>query len=131
MVVSQNSLLWIGLFACFLSMSSVHSEDLALPDGNPHLACQLVKHENGLLLDVRTWWEFSLHRLPAAKNIWVGELPKRLDEVSQALEGDKTRPIVVYCTKGVRAAEAKKILQQAGFTRVTNLGGISDWEDCD
>jgi rhodanese-related sulfurtransferase len=90
-----------------------------------------VKYQDALLLDVRTWWEFSLYRLPGATNIWVEELGERLEEISRALEGKKDRPIVVYCTKGVRAGKAKEILQQAGFTRITNLGGISDWKDCD
>lgn len=112
-------------------LAPVLARDLELPDRDPELACKWVKHEDALLLDVRTWPEYSMYRLPGAKNIWVGELPKRLYEVTQALGGRKDKPIVVYCTKGVRAGEAKKILQDAGFSRITNLGGISDWRDCE
>lgn len=41
--------------------------------------------------------------------------------------GDKNKPIVVYCKTGTRAARAKTILLEAGYTQVTNLGGIDDW----
>jgi rhodanese-related sulfurtransferase/lysophospholipase L1-like esterase len=102
-----------------------------LPDRDPLLACELVRNEDALLLDVRTWWEYSVYRIPGARNIWVGDLPKRLDEVNQALGGNRDKPIVVYCTKGMRASKAKEILWEAGFGRVTNLGGISDWRNCD
>jgi rhodanese-related sulfurtransferase len=100
----------------------------AVPDRNPQLACDWVKHEDALLLDVRTWMEYSAFRLPGARNIWVGELKQRLGELTRVLGGSRDKPIVVYCTMGVRAGEAKKILEEAGFSRVTNLGGISDWK---
>jgi rhodanese-related sulfurtransferase len=114
----------------FISVTTLFAEATALPDRDPRLACELVKHEDALLLDVRTWQEYSAYRLPGARNIWVGELSKRLDEVIEALGGTRDKAIVVYCTKGVRAGKAKQILQDAGFSRVTNLGGISDWRDC-
>lgn len=114
-----------------LSLSAAIAQERGLPDRDPGLACELVKNEDALLLDVRTWWEYTVYRLPDSKNIWVSELSERLDEVAEALEGEKNKPIVVYCSKGVRAAEAKKILLEAGFSRVTNLGGVSDWKACD
>lgn len=126
---------WPGSLFLLMCLGSFGSQILAqdgeLPDGDPKLACELVKHDGALLLDVRTWWEYSLYRLPGAKNIWVEDLSKRLDEVEEALGGRRDKAIVVYCTRGVRAGVAKKILQEAGFSRITNLGGISDWKDCD
>jgi len=131
----NTSILKISLSALlvlfWIAGSQVLAEDMLLPDRDPQLACELVKHEDALLLDVRSWWEYSLYRFPGAKNISVGDLSERLDEVTQALGGSKEKPIVVYCARGVRASTAKKILQEAGFSRVTNLGGISDWKDCD
>jgi phage shock protein E len=115
--------------ACF--WTRLEAENQSLSDNDPTLACELVKHEGALLLDVRTWWEYSWSHVPGAKNISVDELSNRLGDVDRLLGGKKGRPIVVYCTKGVRAGEAKTILQKAGFTRITNLGGMSDWQDCD
>ena len=118
------------LFLC-IHLAPLLAETRILPDRDPQLACELVKHEDALLLDVRTWWEFAAYRLSGARNIWVEDLSKRLDEVAEAVGGRKDKAIVVYCTKGLRAEQAKKILQDAGFSRVTNLGGISDWRDCE
>lgn len=75
------------------------------------------------LLDVRRLdeWEaghargaqlFTLSRLEA------GELP-------DIAEGAK---VFVYCRTGRRAAIAVKILKAAGFTDVTNIGGLADWK---
>lgn len=80
-----------------------------------------------MVLDVRTPREFRSGHVPRAQNIEISQLSSRLDEVRKLVEGDTSRPIVVYCAAGVRAAKAKRILLQAGFTRVTNLGGVQDW----
>jgi len=127
--------MWCGLFLTvvlsLVSLSPAFAQESGLPDRDPGLACELVNNEDALLLDVRTWWEYTVYRLPGSRNIWVSELSDRLDEVTEALEGEMDKPIVVYCSKGVRAAEAKKILLEAGFLRVTNLGGVSDWKACE
>lgn len=36
--------------------------------------------------------------------------------------------VFVYCRSGGRAGMAKQILESAGFENVTNIGGLSDWE---
>lgn len=59
----------------------------------------------------------------------MDELAGRLGDVEKLTGGDKHRPIVVYCGVGARAATAKKKLMSAGFSRVTNLGGIEDWDN--
>ncbi|GAB4114970.1 MAG: hypothetical protein Kow001_16220 [Acidobacteriota bacterium] len=98
-----------------------------LPDHDPTLAKRLVEEEGALVLDVRTPREFQSGHVPQAHNIEISQLSSRLDEVRKLVNGDTSRPIVVYCAAGVRAAKAKRILMQAGFTRVTNLGGVQDW----
>ena len=102
-------------------------QEAGLPDRDPGLACEWVTREGALLLDVRTAKEFSEVRLPGAKHIWVEDLKKRPDEVDRYTGGDRGKPIVVYCAKGGRAGRAKEILLEAGYSRVTNLGGLSDW----
>jgi rhodanese-related sulfurtransferase len=98
-----------------------------LPDYDPALAKRLVEEQGALVLDVRTPREFQSGHLPQAHNIEISQLPSRLDEVRKLVQGETSRPIVVYCAAGVRAAKAKRILLQAGFSRVTNLGGVRDW----
>ncbi len=97
-----------------------------LPDRDPKLAKQLVS-DGALLLDVRSQEEWDEKHLDGATLIPVGELDGRLAEVDKATGGDKNKAIVVYCRSGGRAGQAKKMLESAGYTQVTNMGGIADW----
>jgi phage shock protein E len=74
-----------------------------------------------VLIDVRTPEEFSSGHIANAINIHVEALQVRLDEIPEDL------PIVVYCRSGNRSATATRILIEAGFGEVYDLGGIQDW----
>ncbi len=74
-----------------------------------------------LVVDVRTPSEYAGGHYPKAINIPLDSLRSRLHEL-----GDKNREIVVYCLSGGRSATAKQILESAGFSKVTNGGGIAD-----
>jgi rhodanese-related sulfurtransferase len=117
----------ICLAGAGLSCSSSTRVEGGLPDHDPQLAQRLVKEEGALLLDVRTPGEFLSGRLPGSRNLPIEQLPQRIHEIEQILDGDKTLPIVVYCSAGVRAARAKQILLKAGFNKVTNLGSLRNW----
>lgn len=86
----------------------------------------LVRSGSAVVLDVRTPGEFSGGHLDRATNIPVDELPSRLADVDKLTGGDKSKPIVVYCARGSRAARAKMALDGAGYTAVVNGGGIDD-----
>jgi phage shock protein E len=120
------SLIVITGFGASCGTSSPESRG-GLPDRDPELAYQLVEQEGALLLDVRTPGEFIASRLPGARNLPIEQLPQRINEIDQLLEGKKDHPIVVYCTVGSRAARAKRILVNAGYQNVSNLGGMSSW----
>lgn len=78
--------------------------------------------QNGaLVVDVRTPQEFAGGHYPGAVNIPVDQVQSRLKEF-----GDRNSPVVVYCQSGGRSAMAKQILEGAGFTKVTNGGGVAD-----
>ncbi|MDP2273911.1 MAG: rhodanese-like domain-containing protein [Archangium sp.] len=83
----------------------------------------LVK-QGAVLLDVRTTGEFAAGHLEGAVNVPVGELKTNLAQVS----AKKDQPIVVYCQSGRRSAAARKILEEAGFSRVVDLGAMSNWK---
>jgi rhodanese-related sulfurtransferase len=95
------------------------------PSKDPAKARQVIAAGGAVVLDVRTPEEFGDH-LPTATNVPVDDLPKRLAEVDHLAGGDKAKPIVVYCHAGGRAARAKRALEAAGYTNVTNGGGIDD-----
>lgn len=95
-----------------------------LPDRDPALACKLVKEQGALLLDVRSDAEFAEGHLDGAAHVPHDQIAGRLGEVGD----DKSRPIVTYCRSGRRAHAAKQTLLDAGYTQVTNLGGMTDWK---
>ena len=98
-----------------------------LPDRDPALAHKLVA-DGAVLLDVRTGEEYAGRHLNGAVNIPVGDLQSRIGEVEKLSGSHKDKPIVVYCQSGSRADKAKATLRAAGYTQVTNLGGIDDWD---
>lgn len=77
--------------------------------------------EEFLLIDVRTREEFQTGHIPGAVLNPVGEIGTRLPDVA------KDFPVVVYCRSGNRSAQAAGILKRAGYTNVTDFGGISRW----
>ena len=81
-----------------------------------------------VILDVRTPEEFASRHIDGAVNIPVDEIDRRKAEIDKLTGGDANKPIVVYCAAGSRAAVAKQALVAAGHTKVTNLGGISNWD---
>ena len=72
-----------------------------------------------LLVDVRTQGEFHSGAIPGAINIPLDEIQSRIGEF-----GDKSREITLYCASGARSAYAQRYLQQLGFSRTRNGGGI-------
>ena len=77
-----------------------------------------------VLIDVREPHEYQICRIPHAKLIPLGDLPKRVNELDSADE------IVAHCKSGMRSAKAVDFLKQAGFKKVRNMkGGILAWSD--
>lgn len=48
-----------------------------------------------------------------------------IDADALAAQYGKDAEIMLYCRSGNRAGQAKDLLEQAGFTNVTNAGGIT------
>jgi phage shock protein E len=79
-------------------------------------ALQTVLKDGAFLVDVRTPMEFSEGSVKGAVNI-------PLDQVSAQLAKFKNKKnIVVFCRSGARSGQAKAILDQNGFSNVTNGG---------
>jgi rhodanese-related sulfurtransferase len=71
------------------------------------------------LVDVREPAELrELGRLDGAVNLPLSTLQRQLATL------DRSRPIVLYCRSGRRAAMAADLLRASGFTRLHNLGGF-------
>lgn len=86
-------------------------------------SARAILADAALVLDVRNQDEYDRGHLDGALLIPVAELEGRWSEVEAALAGDKSRKVVAYCGSGRRAAKAKELLEQHGFTNVVNGGG--------
>src|ERR1700757_3819786 len=85
---------------------------------------KLDRREKFVLVDVREPFEYDICNISGSKLIPLGELPARLSEL------DSADDIVLHCKVGGRSARALKILQEAGFRKLSNLrGGITAWAD--
>ena len=74
---------------------------------------------NALLLDVRTPAEYREGHIPGSKNI-----PLQTIEDIDSVAGSLDTPLYVYCHSGARSRQAAAMLQEMGYTRVRNIGGI-------
>lgn len=89
-------------------------------------------YEKPIILDVRTKQEFMQSHICNSINIRTPTPPLSLKQrinlyqnLGVLLENiPRTRPIIVYCKKGIRANEAKKILNSMGFINVISIGGV-------
>jgi rhodanese-related sulfurtransferase len=79
----------------------------------------LVK-EGAFLADVRTPSEFAEGNVQGSTNIPLDQIAANLNK----FKGKEN--IVVFCRSGNRSSQAKSILEQNGFTNVTNGG---TWKD--
>ncbi len=78
------------------------------------------------VVDVRTPVEYADGFYPRAINIPLAVLPARMAEL-----GPKDTPIVLYCASGSRSGFGARLLKQAGYTDVTNAGGLDDMPPAD
>jgi phage shock protein E len=95
----------------------------ATPTVTGEAAHALVK-QGALLLDVRTTTEFESGHLEGAVNVPVQDLESK----RSTLPAKKDQPIVVYCRSGHRSATAAELLKKAGYTKVQDLGAMSNWK---
>lgn len=76
------------------------------------------------LVDVREPVEHAEEHIVGAKQIPLGQLEKRCNEI------DCSQPVVVVCRSGRRGEEAIRKLQEMGITDVRNLqGGMIAWKE--
>lgn len=83
------------------------------------------RHDRGedfVLLDVRTDMEYKGGHIKGSKHIPLDKLASRTHEL------DNSKEIITYCRAGLRAANAYRILKNAGFSKVKYMdGSILAW----
>lgn len=74
-----------------------------------------------VVVDVREPDEFAAGSVPGARNIPLGELAARLDEIPRG------RTIACLCRSGARSARAREFLLREGYEAVNLGGGMLAW----
>lgn len=82
----------------------------------------LVAQAEPVWIDVRTQAEYQQDHIDGDPLI---PHQKILAKVSERFP-DKDTEIRLYCRSGNRAGQAKSVLEDAGYTHVTNAGGIDE-----
>jgi hydroxyacylglutathione hydrolase len=87
------------------------------------LAAQRLAAEGALAVDVRTPAERDQKFVGGSVSMPLNHLRERAQELP------RDRPLLVYCAGGYRSSIAASLLQQLGFSRVTEIaGGIAAWD---
>lgn len=80
--------------------------------------------EGYIILDVRTPEEFAEGHIPNAICIPDYQIAEKAEDVLT----DKNQMILVYCRSGRRSKNAAAILEDLGYTKIREFGGIIDWK---
>lgn len=86
-------------------------------------AVEQVDAGDATLIDVRTKEEWDAGHAPQAEHFELARL-----EAGELPDAPKDATIHIYCRSGNRATTAVAILEEAGYTDVTNIGGLTDWQ---
>jgi len=90
----------------------------------PDVINEQVKNKEIVLLDVREDSEWNAGYIKGSEHI-------ALDNINAETTKDIPKDVVVYtyCRSGKRAKEAERILQELGFSKAEDLGGIIYWQE--
>lgn len=86
------------------------------------LFCARAALAEPVWIDVRTAEQHAESHIDGDVHIPLEEI----DAEALAAQYGKDAELRLYCRSGNRAGQAMALLQQAGFTNVTNAGGIAD-----
>lgn len=83
---------------------------------------RLANGEKLNIIDVREVMEVHFGHIPGVKNIPLGSLPSRINELS------KSEQYIMVCRSGGRSSSATQLLEIQGFDVINMSGGMLSWE---
>lgn len=123
----KKTFLLVLLAALLLAGCGKQTENIqeaALMNITAEEAKKLMDSESGyVILDVRTEQEYAEGHIPGAILIPDYEISEKAESVLT----DKDQLILVYCRSGRRSKNAAAQLEEMGYTRIREFGGILDW----
>ena len=93
----------------------------AVESASPEELRSRIESGGATVLDVRAATEYKEGHIPGAKHKFVGKLLREMNGV------ERSKPVVVHCLGGERAAIAASVLQRAGYDVVDMDGGYRAW----
>jgi phage shock protein E len=81
-----------------------------------------IDNQEAVLVDVRTPAEFEAGHIQNTQH--ADFLSGQFEKEMQHWDKDKT--YYIYCASGNRSGKAAKLMEEAGFRNVTNIGAYSD-----
>lgn len=112
-----------GLSACGSEEKTAGAPQTEIPSVEVSQATSgSAASQETILLDVRTPEEFAAGHVEGAINLDYYS-PDFQEEI---LKLDRNATYEVYCRSGKRAGNAKTMMENSGFSHVTNIGGIEE-----
>lgn len=110
----------VALLIPAFAFAEIKNEDVAKVE-------ELIKSGKYTVIDVRTKEEYDAGHLKGALNFdyYNDDFEEKIEEALK----DKDKPYIVYCRSGMRSLYSAEILEELGYTNVTNMkGGFLAWQ---
>lgn len=89
---------------------------------------QLTAQPETIVVDMRNYYEYEVGHFQNALEVPSDTFREQLPLAVEMLQKDKEKPIVMYCTGGIRCEKASAYLKHHGFQNVYHLeGGIIEY----
>ena len=89
---------------------------------------ELTARPETIVVDMRNYYEYEVGHFENAREVPSDTFREQLPMAAQMLQDDKDKPIVMYCTGGIRCEKASAYLKHQGFANVYHLeGGIIEY----
>ena len=120
--------LLIIIFCIFLLSGCGEAKNTDSSDGSVNYmeAKEKIINDGAILLDVRTKEEYNEKHIDGASLLPLDKID--IDSISQIVS-EKDTPIIVYCRSGNRSKQAREKLIALGYSKVYDLGAMSNWKE--
>jgi UPF0176 protein len=89
---------------------------------------QLTSDPDTVVIDMRNHYEYEVGHFEKAIEVPSDTFREQLPMAADMMKEDKDRPIIMYCTGGIRCEKASAYMLHKGFTNVFHLeGGIINY----